>query len=288
MDKTTWSHNDNTSAATLLSAELGYGRRGVCYPFYSTYPASVIGGEPIDIIDIKSVGVSGQTPGWQQLLAEGELLPVTEYSVSRQFAVQQPAIHSENCYNLGGSGRYTQSGTAFAYTQLTVTSNPNCTVPNLDALLQAAHAEAQSLGWDVLVDLAESPETYQLFAKYVKLFRDRRAFIQKLTRKGLRDPKTGRYTRINNLSKSARARIAEREFLNHWMESRYAWRPLVFSSEAIIEAINTWREPVAELVKVRKSQTETASSPATFSGLYRTITENVPWPTETTDRKSVV
>ena len=281
MQKSLWTYSDNNAATSPCSATVGYGtKRYVCPPpMGGIYPSAVFGGIPIDVIDQKVVSESSTVDQWRELQANGQLLPVTKYAVSRQFGMQQRASHIGNCYNQGGSTRYIQTGEAAAISEVSVYSTPQLDDPNLDMLLQAAHAEAQSLGWDILVDLAESKETYALFAKYVKLVLNRRTHIQRLVRKGLTDPKSGRYVRMNNMTKSAKARIADRHFLDHWMESRYAWRPLVFSSEAMVEAIQNWREPEKRLVKVRKSNTVTTSGDAVLTNIRWQRTANVQYPT---------
>jgi hypothetical protein len=242
-----------------------------CFNNVDNWSATIFGDNPVlDGVESREVAVSADHLNWAEISRKGGILPYSHYQVQSLKATQQPATHTGNCFSpYGGQSRARLSGDAGAITYITIQSSPPDTVVNLDALLQGAAAEAQSLGWDILVDLVESPKTVALFYQWYRKFRDRKKHIRKLVWKSFRDPHTKRLTKLSNLSRLTKARMLENEFLNLWMESRYGWRPLVYSAVAISDAMSAWTDtPEFRIVRARRREIVTESTQPVFTAQW--------------------
>jgi hypothetical protein len=131
----------------------------------------------------------------------------------------------------------------------------------MDSLLQAAWAEVNTKGYQVLVDLAERKETLELFTT----FRDR---YTKRARELFK--KTAYYFKGGRPQKCSREKIADftRTFQDIWMEKRYGWDQLVYSSEDILDALRHWDTTHPVFVTGTAGKDEEVGSVPGTSGVY--------------------
>lgn len=202
---------------------------------------------------VKEVGYSYPVPGWHKLLENGDLLPMTDYNVSRSGFFSTPMVWKGRCdQNASGSKSRMFSGQAGGIYSATIPGPPVIVEElNLDKLLQSAWADANSQGFDLLTNVAESPETFRMFDKYRKKAKDRLDHVRGKAYKSL-IPRSGR--------KPSAARLLG-QFQNIWMEVRYGWRPLVGAADEIVEEWEARKDPDrTSKLKVTKSDTLSATS----------------------------
>jgi hypothetical protein len=116
--------------------------------------------------------------------------------------------------------------------QVSIPTASAAAMPNLDALLQGAWGEAKSGASQFLVDIAERKETYDLLLNVHTRYRDRVQRINDLVHRRLRS------TTVRDLKKYAGNATAKAKAIlgQTWMESRYGWGPLIYSTRDLAEA----------------------------------------------------
>lgn len=181
---------------------------------------------------VPEVYISDQLgPGWRKAKAMGQLLPFTNYGVRRTVFEAAGGVHLGNCYWPSSSiGRF-RTGNHCGFSEIRIPDPPDLSLPDVDALLQAAWADAKSDGIDLLTEMAEFPETIKLFESWKDRF-DKRAD---------RVAKDARKKRRRGGFKGAAQQYID-DFSNAWMESRYGWRPLVYTANDIRDKMEEWKE----------------------------------------------
>lgn len=196
----------------------------------------------------KEVLVNQQLPaGWRVKKARGELLPFTHYSVRKCSAEASGGAHAGNCYSLGGSTKV-RTGHHCGFYSVLLPSPPPMTTPTAHHLLQSAWADAKSDAIDLLTELAEAPETFDLFKSHAEAFHRRFDRIRKASaKKSKRGGKTIRRPTADDISST-------------WMESRYGWRPLIGTANDIKDIWDEWRKPDQPFILRRYRRSETLSA----------------------------
>jgi len=206
----------------------------------------------------KTVHISGETPDFHSRLAAHQLIPFTERKVETTACSNVPVASYGICIGSPAYRKWADQyiGSVATLNQVALADATPIEQPDLDYLLQAAWAEAQSEGFDIATELAEMPETLKMFYGVFKATR-RRAFH-------IRDRvKQTRKVRRKAVSFEQRKREFLKAFDDHWMEVRYGWRPLVYSSQGLVDYLEGKRNaPKYQDVKVRKTQSFTGASSA--------------------------
>jgi hypothetical protein len=220
---------------------------------------------------VESKFQSGETTqDYKDRVRNGLILPVTRYDVSRSVAEGKPAEHLGNCHAADWPFVRKCSGDAMAVHSCTI----NSSLPPVDdvsaALLQRVYADAQSRGWAILVELAEAPETVKMFQKYVSRFKNRKEYIARRARRNAK--RKWKYVPKRYSSKKAFYQYYERMFLDYWMEMRYGWRPLVYSSIDILNAISSMQQPQVVRVREHKRHEEKTAGVPNYSIVWSTAT----------------
>lgn len=258
MQKATWSTNDVDAVIKQHSMSVLEGTGNSCENMAPGTPYVANDGY---LASLDSLTKSGEVvSNYWELVEAGALLPVTNYHVSQKEAQGSPSTFAGECYRPFWPTTQKSSGDAVGIASLNILSELDPHDDRLDMLLQRAVADGLSQGWDVLTELAESPETVKMFYRYIKAFRNRKLHVAKLVRKGLKHPKTGRLTAWKKLSGKERLTIFENQFLNRWMEVRYGWRPLVYSSEAVVETLRNVFDTSDRVVRTRAREDSSESS----------------------------
>lgn len=181
---------------------------------------------------------------------------MTTYHVTGLKAEQALGSQLGNCFGTSSTatGRNILSGSSGGLYRIdydNIDVNTDDYLGTRNALLVSAVADAYTEGYDILTEMAEFPETVKLFAKYYKLLRRRSTHVARRTHRKIRRRKResdqSYYQRWQNF------------FDNHWMETRYGWRPLVYSSQDIYDHVRNYfqKEDEFRYTKVRKSSAET-------------------------------
>lgn len=184
----------------------------------------------------KVVSVSEKTAGYFAKVAKGEFIPYTNYAVSSSKWNHSTMTTDPSCWLDIYLNRWVNaqaSGPPSVVRSLQATSAPVVATPNLDVLLQRAWADARSGASQILVDLAERKETYNLLRKVHSRYWDRAQRIETLAHKrlkGMRVKDISRY--VGNAQSKALNLLGET-----WMEYRYGWTPLVYSSKDLAKAV---------------------------------------------------
>lgn len=183
----------------------------------------------------KVVSWSEKIPGFTGKLARGEFIPYTNYAVSCSSWTHSGMELSPSCWKATYLYRSCQAqfvGSPVGVQQLIANDPPAAATPNLDVLLQRAWADAKSGASQILVDVAERKETYDLLKKVHSRYWDRALRIESLAHKRLRGTTVKDLKRYaGNLQSKALNLLGET-----WMEYRYGWMPLVYSSKDLAEA----------------------------------------------------
>lgn len=174
----------------------------------------------------KVVLESQETENKGDILAAGNLLPVTRYHVFNEVQrVQHPVISGDrqtsrwrNLYQewFGPVDGASAVGPSWG----------SLPTPDFNRLRTEAHASANSSALDVLTNLAELPESIAMARNFMSNMKSR---VQ----------------RIRNLRKVRASRSFEefvRIFSDAWLEYRYGWRPLVGAARDLYEAVNVLQQ----------------------------------------------
>lgn len=184
----------------------------------------------------KIVHLDGKIDGYMAKKRKGEFLPYTTYDVSSTSWEYSPiVVNPSDCWYCVVSyrGRNCHAeGTTVGIQQVLVPTASAAAMPNLDALLQQAWGEAKAGASQILVDIAERKETYDLLQKVHSRYRDRLSRIHQLTQRRLRK------TTVRDLRKYAGNSLSKAKAIlsDTWMEYRYGWTPLVYSVEDLVTA----------------------------------------------------
>lgn len=166
---------------------------------------------------------STKTPGFHKKLQEGELIPFTELHVRKRRCFHAPVF---------ASGRHdlTQPGwwDSDAPGPVGGIHSFSCEVEqpseaSYDPLLTEALGEAKEGAFYILLELAEAPKTVELFYSFAKNLRRRRDWLTRQFRKKYRSKRD--------------IKDAHRILGEMWLEYRYGWSQLVYSSEDILRAM---------------------------------------------------
>lgn len=184
----------------------------------------------------KTVWTDGKITGFADKRRRGEFLPYTSYDVSSQEWKYSPlVVNPSDCWycvvSYRGRNCHAQ-GTTTGIQQVIVPTATAAATPNLDALLQRAWGEAKSGASQILVDVAERKETYDLLLKVHSRYRDRYSRIVTQAQKRIRSSTVRDVKRYaGRLSQKAYSILSDT-----WMESRYGWTPLYYSARDLATA----------------------------------------------------
>lgn len=204
---------------------------------------------PDEWLSAKSVLVNGKNPpGWRERVANGELLPYTAYSVQRTGCKNTPGVLNPNfCYS---GYRYNEhsSGDAISLYSMSWATIDTKPYVDVDALLQEAWAKAKAGASQILVDMAERRETYELLKRAHSRFADRLGYVARRTAKSLKQRKW----RTNYGATPTEA--AKKALSDSWMEYRYGWTPLVYSMRDIADALEKMQKSKTAIYRERVSK----------------------------------
>lgn len=248
---------------TVGFADCDDGGQGLTWTVEAWYnsPGGKCGNEPESVYDQSAPGLfishaappknvitSGELSGeWRESIRRGEIVPFTEYHVKSKRFGCEPARYIGACEHHTHRYKTRKTGPASAVSEVRIPFPPEVEAIDLDFLLQKAWAEVKSSGIDILTEMAEAPETIELFRSYAKGLKKRSDHVHRQARK--RNRRNGR---------RRAAAIADR-FKETWMETRYGWRPIVASAEEIVETWEDWKSSKPKHVKARKSRTTTST-----------------------------
>jgi hypothetical protein len=138
----------------------------------------------------KTVWVNGTIEGYSEKKRKGEFIPYTAYDVSsREWLYNPLLVNPSDCWYCVVNYRSRNchaEGTTTGIQQVLIPTASGATMPNLDALLQRAWGEAKSGASQIMVDLAERKETYDLLLNVHTRYRERFSKISELTHKRLK------------------------------------------------------------------------------------------------------
>lgn len=184
----------------------------------------------------KTVYTNGKITGYSEKKRKGEFIPYTAYDVSsEEWAYSPLLVNPSDCWYCVVSYRARNchaQGTTTGIQQVLIPTASGATMPNLDALLQRAWGEAKSGASQMLVDLAERKETYDLLRNVHSRYKERFSKISELAHRRLRK------TTVRDVRKFAGSALNKATNIlgETWMESRYGWGPLVYSCRDLATA----------------------------------------------------
>jgi len=184
----------------------------------------------------KTVWTSGEIAGYSEKKRKGEFIPYTAYDVSsEEWAYSPLLVNPGDCWYCVVNYRARNchaEGTTTGIQQVSIPTASGATMPNLNALLQKAWGEAKSGSSQIMVDLAERKETYDLLLNVHSRYKERFSKISDLAHRRLRKTTVRELKRYagNTISKATKI-LGET-----WMESRYGWGPLVYSCRDLATA----------------------------------------------------
>jgi len=247
---------DSITPVNCSAVVCGHYRQGGCSTGHN--PSTLSGIRlPDEWHSQPQVLVNGKNPpGWRERQARGELIPYTARSVvKRGFENYPGTMHPNWCGWVSGTYNQHETGVPLSLYQISWTTIDTKPSIDSDALLQEAWAKARSGASQVLVDLAERRETYELLKNAHSRFKDRLAFV------GRRAAKSVRQRKWKTKYGATPAQAAWSTLSDAWMESRYGWGPLVYSMRDVAKAMEWMREPksVIHTERVSKSAEITGS-----------------------------
>lgn len=216
---------------SFSSTTLGLQSASNTYVRYRPYPTiySRSAGEVKGIVDkysSENVSVSEFTENFHSKKSRGQLIDFTRLSNSRLEFSQTRAAFSGNrrksSTSLPCDSDYEVcGGCSHALSSFRWYGSDPAT-PDIDAVIQAAAANARSGAFMLLVELKELPKTIALIGQFRQRYNSR-------VRQVLRKSKS-RYPGLKKASDILSM------FGDVWLEYRYGWRQLVYSSEDLVSA----------------------------------------------------
>jgi hypothetical protein len=216
-------------------------------------------GVPSKVIQPRTVLSSGVTPGYHELLAKGLLVPYTEHHVISE-KVENTFSLAQGEYRYGGvcsTGHLLATGSANGQAiggPSSVWGNfPTPSLDDFGPLLTKALGEANTGALLILLELAESPKTVRLVADAVSNFRKRKQKLLKLLRKKYKTKRTARQT----------ANI----FADMWLEYRYGWRQLYFSSRDVATSLDVMSQEQHFVINIGRAFSAKVESGTVYSNI---------------------
>jgi hypothetical protein len=165
---------------------------------------------------------SDTTPNFHKLLREGELIPFTHLHV-KQVKTSHVLNYCYGEHELSAGQAETDApgpvgGVNSFSAQVEIPSELS-----YDPLLTEALGEAKEGALYILLELAEAPKTVELFTSFTRNLRKRRDWLFDTFRK--------KYRKRQDLAD------AHRILGEMWLEYRYGWSQLVYTSEDILRAL---------------------------------------------------
>jgi hypothetical protein len=186
------------------------------------------------VISDRTVLVSGETEGFHRRLREQELVPFTElHVVSESVDTTDPVAvgwrrSGGTCSTKVNLGRISADGYSIGGISQVSATLTSPTPEDYDPLLQEALGEAKSGALLVLLELAEAHKTVNLVLGFRRNLLKRGKKILSIARRKYK-PKNVKDLAII--------------FSDMWLEYRYGWRQLYFSSQDIIGALEVMAQP---------------------------------------------
>lgn len=188
------------------------------------------------------VHVSGETADFHEKLREGALIPFTELDVESEAITVLPAFHQGTSQSANSEQWFDGY---FAAPNLVVSSYEAITPQDYGPILTEALGEAKQGALMILLELAESPKTVELVAKFGSRLSKRRKYITDLVRRKYK-PKT--------------LRDFHRIFGDSWLEYRYGWRQLYYAAEDIQRSFDILSQEKSFVVNTGKAKRLTTVS----------------------------
>jgi hypothetical protein len=249
-----WNTTNSGGGLTIWPSRVDRYRYGT---YYATYPTNIA---VIANHSRRTRDVSGYTEGYHGKVADGKLVPFVQLHRTTQSFSQTPGSYT------GEHWRYLSypcatdyrvgSGNCYGVKTITVQADEP-TSDHVNACLQEAAAKASEGAMQVLVEYAER-------AKTIELVRSAVGTVRKRTYQVLRKTK-GKYPRLS------KAEDIRRAFNDTWLEARYGWSQLVYSTEDLVQAYKELTsENPTKIVIGKSAQTEHA--PGTITHFETTHT----------------
>lgn len=211
----------------------------------------------------KTVLESGVTQNYHVLLAKGELVPFTARHVIREYCENSHPTATGEAKSSGScttgiwlSTKSSRGGITGGLVDVRGTC-PDPTLDSFDPLLTKALGEANTGALLILLELAESPKTVRLVANAVFTFKKRREKLLRLLRKKYKTRRTK--TQTYNI------------FADMWLEYRYGWRQLYFSSRDVAQSFDVLSQDkhfVVNTGRAYSSKVENGTCGATYNNAW--------------------
>lgn len=238
MPSLTW-NGTSMGLVSLPYTEQRY-RNGTLYTSYDKALSSVAHST------VEMPTVSGYTEDFMKRIKRGDLVPFTELRKKKTVhkMIQASTFTGERFSPLTTPcdlDYRVNSGNSLALSSARVVyQEPDS--DRINEALQAAYGKAAEGALQILVEIAEG-------AKTVALIRDAVGTTMKRTRRVLSETKS-KYPKLT------KAMDIEAAFAETWLEARYGWNQMVYSSQDVVQAVKSLSDPLSRIAVAKHGITD--------------------------------